>query len=766
MLKACVVSFPELRNVQDIVDTEGDSVPQISWERRYVLLLWLNHLILTPFDLSTISGERYTQPNDKSYTDIQVPPLAADVLELCLTTIGSATKEQTAAASLLVRLCLRPDMLKLGLLAGFIRRTLKLFEHDRDEPDSIHIDIGGLLFLNGIIRGADLQSISQFLPKIYDAIELIFTTEAAGFRSLRSSAVSKKLSIKIQRNIVVQLLKARDTNVMDSEIVRTMMDGMGVLERVVDFLMTSLADRDTQVRYAASKSLAVITTKLDKEMADDIMQAILESYNDDLVFHEGSTNFSAVDPQRWHGLTLTLSHLLFRSSASPALLPDILTTLYFALTFEQRSPTGNSTGGNVRDAANFGLWSLARRYTTAELMSVDNSITTSKSTGETTVKALQQAAYQLLTTACLDSIGNVRRGSSAALQELIGRHPNTIFEGISLVQTVDYQAVGLRSRAMTEVAVKAALLHPSYREVLLENLHGWRGVKAPDARSRRFAAVAVGSLTCLHGTNQDFLRSMDHMTSRLKRTKTRDVEERHGLLLSLAAILNQYIDTTGETSGPVDDDETITSVARIWDLFKTAIRISTKELSLSSPRSELHVEALIALIAALTNCLLKLIAKNKTAGDDNKDTKPNEEAVECFSSCIAHSEAASFHTLPLAATGLLQSFDIRRREEIVESWITVALSFYFDRARLMTLQKMKLARAPNSLGLMLALGSSWGTLFQQERYIVRPGISIRAYYHLDMRTGNALLYKTPFYSNSHVGQLQQRLKYEYMLYAV
>jgi len=319
---------------------------------------------------------------------------------------------------------------------------------------------------------------------------------------------------------------------------------------------------------------------------------------------------------------------------------------------------------------------------------------------------------------------------------------------------------------MTEVAVKAALLHPSYREVLLENLHGWRGVKAPDARSRRFAALAVGSLTCLHGTNQHFLESMDDMTIRLKRTKTRDVEERHGLLLSLAAILNQYIDTTGRTSEPADVDGIIASVARLWDLFKTTIRISPKELSLSSLRSELHVEALIALIAALTNCLLKLMAKNKTAGDDNKETKPNAEAIDCFSSCIAHSEAASVDTLPFAATGLLQSFDIRRREEIVESWITVALSFYLDRARLTTLQKMKLARASNSLGLMLALGSSWGTLFQQERYILRSGISIRAYYHLDMTMMNALLYKTPFYSNSHFGQRQQRSKYEYMLYAV
>lgn len=53
-------------------------------------------------------------------------------------------------------------------------------------------------------------------------------------------------------------------------------------------------------------------------------------------------------------------------------------------------------------------------------------------------------AVQLLLSACLDPAGNIRRGSSAALQELIGRHPNQVTEGIAIVQIVDYQAVGLR----------------------------------------------------------------------------------------------------------------------------------------------------------------------------------------------------------------------------------------------------------------------------------------------------------------------------------
>ena len=150
---------------------------------------------------------------------------------------------------------------------------------------------------------------------------------------------------------------------------------------------------------------------------------------------------------------------MFRSIPSSSLAP-VLAALRLALSFEKRSATSaTSTGTNVRDAANFGIWALARRYTSAELQAI-NLI----SADGLSLPALQTLATDLVVAASLDPAGNVRRGSSAALQELIGRNPDTIAEGIQVVQVVDYHAIALRSRAVEEVAIGAASLSDEYHQ--------------------------------------------------------------------------------------------------------------------------------------------------------------------------------------------------------------------------------------------------------------------------------------------------------------
>ncbi|CRK42033.1 hypothetical protein BN1708_016911, partial [Verticillium longisporum] len=158
------------------------------------------------------------------------------------------------------------------------------------------------------------------------------------------------------------------------------------------------------------------------------------------------------------------------------MLPAIIAALLLALAFEKRSTSGSSVGANVRDAACFGIWALARRYTTAELLAVPTGETTSSSSSSSAPPSiLQRLATELTVTASLDPAGNIRRGASAGLQELIGRHPDTVDKGIWLVLTVDYHAVALRARALHEGALKAAKLSPVYGRALLRGLLDWRG---------------------------------------------------------------------------------------------------------------------------------------------------------------------------------------------------------------------------------------------------------------------------------------------------
>ena len=48
------------------------------------------------------------------------------------------------------------------------------------------------------------------------------------------------------------------------------------LETVIDHLLTAIKDTDTVVRWSAAKGIGRITARLNLEMADDVIEEILE----------------------------------------------------------------------------------------------------------------------------------------------------------------------------------------------------------------------------------------------------------------------------------------------------------------------------------------------------------------------------------------------------------------------------------------------------------------------------------------------------------
>ncbi|RAL66973.1 hypothetical protein DID88_007753 [Monilinia fructigena] len=286
-----------------------------------------------------------------------------------------------------------------------------------------------------------------------------------------------------------------------------------ILNDSVDFILEMLSNRSTPVRLAAN-----------------------------------------TDAFTWHGQILTLSHLLYRHSAPRDLLGEAIALVLKALSYERKSISGSSIGTNVRDAANFGIWALARRYSTAELqdISIECEEFTYPSGTNTTIQIL---ATHLVVSACLDPAGNIRRGSSAALQELIGRHPGTIIEALNLVQIIDYHAVALRSRGILEVAVSASLLSYNthhqvythhYGEALLRALRGWRGVGDTNIVTRRNCAEAFHRINFFRGdqgrsnTYQNSYDTIISLDRQLERLQERQINERHGLLLLLSAAILEY----------------------------------------------------------------------------------------------------------------------------------------------------------------------------------------------------------------------------------
>lgn len=600
-----------------IEESERQADPNTSWtwHERYIVLLWLSQLFFAPFDLSTISSgdaddlDRFTIPGFE-WPD-RIPGITLRVIPLAIKYLAVPGKERDGAKALLVRVAMRKDMQELGILNALIHWALSTLKPSKDDDpaQSPYYYIGTLSFLAGILgSAADTSIMDSYLSTIFEAVQAIGGQENPAFGVINGSALARKMLIKVTRSVVTLILRKLQQTDQDTETV----------EASIGYLLERVADNDTPVRLAASKALSIITLKLEPDMASQVIEAVLESLNRNVLWSKDKSNpsapptrnLAAVDPLEWHGLMLTLSHLLYRRSPPPENLSDIIHALLMGLSFEKRSPSGVSIGTNVRDASCFGIWALARRYSTAELLQVQTQSVLVARGHDSAASILQVIATELVVTASLDPAGNIRRGASAALQELIGRHPDTVEQGIAVVQIVDYHAVALRSRAIHEVALQATRLSPHYGRSLLEATLGWRGIGDMDAGARRVAATSFGSLTAefigaeTSGTLKRFNDSVEQLMPRLKALQVRQVEERHGLLLSLAAVFDLLPSLLKEKqTGSSDKVPVAELVASLEEIL-----LDAKTTKYRKP--ELIAEAAGALVVAAIPALLLVAAKD------------------------------------------------------------------------------------------------------------------------------------------------------------
>lgn len=544
----------------------------MTWEERYVMLLWLSHLMLAPFELVSMSIEKQNRVEPGSSLDLGVlPGIASDVVPLAFSQLGSSGKEQQAACTLLVRLVLRKDMQAHLLPTKVVDFAVHQLLFDQTLADgSPYRALGLLLLLYGILNSGSDSEVAPFLEKIFHCASKIASATSSHHKVISSFAPARKLLLKMMRVVLTHGISLSQGSEPIPEDVLNLM-----LEESIQFFIDILSDKDAPVRMAAAKALSIIALKLNDEMSAEVIEAVLGSLQENVLLEDPRTqkllpftdrvrsetsgmkrNISAVDPLKWHGLMLSLSHFLFRRSPPPYMLNNIVHALILGLEFEQRSFVGTSLGIGVRDAACFGLWALARKYSTSELASVDiSNYAEARALGlDKSQSVLQLLACKLATSACSDPSGNIRRGSSAALQELIGRHPDTVLNGIAIVQTIDYHAVARLSRAMIEVSGQAATLDQVYHQALFQAFTEWRGARAVDANQRRWAATSMRNLT--KGMSApDQLQFVDAVQRQLLDLKAINIGStagaRHGLLLALSSGIESLAETT-PSSGLAD----------------------------------------------------------------------------------------------------------------------------------------------------------------------------------------------------------------------
>ncbi|KAL8897782.1 MAG: hypothetical protein Q9207_007029 [Kuettlingeria erythrocarpa] len=638
-----------------------DVANALSWEEKYVMLLWLSHLAQTPFDLASISSSgSNTAPSTPidSRLIIGLPSVASRMLALGLRYLVSASKEHQAARALLVRLCMRPDMNRLGVKKSCVDWALySLNGLERGGGyASIYSLTGILSFLAGFINSCDSASASSFLVAVLEYTQDLVASKSSHTKLAYGFATVRKLVIKIHRASAVHLLSGCSLPATNGD------DELPLLGTIVDHLMTCLGDKDNLVRFSASKALSVIAQKLDPEMAEQLLDGLAERLQEDVRLTDSDSNdaplrqdLSTADPLQWHGLILTLSHLLFRHSAPKGKLTVILGLLVHALNFEQRSSTGASTGSGVRDAACFGMWSVARRYTTEELSQVATWPIRSRIYPGIDTSVFRLLASELVLTATLDPEGNIRRAASAALQELIGRHPQKVPYGIDLVQTVDYQAVGLRSRAMITVAAKAAHLDDLYLSAVCNGLLSWRAINSPDAATRRRTADMIGERFRLHG-----YAPLAPLQQLIESPTIRPLDEWHGIYLAFAAIFPQ---SPSLFSSSRLVNYYAVSGSKIHLLQKDA-PLSDVDISSAGKKGHLAAEALCTAVSALgktaDECMSMISApRSPSSASQSPRYEPLDDASPTPSHGIATSTVynTSLETLWYHRTIIEASFE-------------------------------------------------------------------------------------------------------------
>lgn len=660
----------------------SDELRRLVWEERYVMLIWLSHLLLAPFDLISISNDDIPIPD--GYLDRlkplspRTPAVTKSLLSVSLKYVDVSGKEREAATALLARLALRGDMLPLGVLDSLMEWSFSILQPTgTNEPPSLYTCIGVLSFLSRLAASGQADGFGSLVEPIFERTLRLSQEQSSVSTLIRSSALARKIMIKILRSASVMALTLNESGSFSDDKVSS------ILEEVIDYFLVSLADKDTPVRFAASKALSIITLKLNPDMAVDIIDAVTGSLEENILYEKRDgtivapfearkiginmlkRNLSAVDAQQWQGLILTLGHLLFRRAPPTHQLLNVLQPLLSGLDFEQRSSTGGSVGTGVRDASCFGIWALSRKYTTQELLALDpRAINTPSNQKETSI--LQMLAVELVCAACVDPSGNIRRGSSAALQELIGRHPNTIAEGISLVQVVDYHAVARRSRAMIDVSKATASLDEVYWGPLVESLMRWRGIGSPDADSRRHSANAIGTLSVQksYSTLSVVLQQLLHKLSSLPRN---DVETRHGCMLSIASTIDAYLCQREVEVDSFDSSDVSTQIAKIWGIFGSSFGPSKDDLTLQSSRPELTAEASARLIHSLSRTATA-ISPGAQAAQPSASSLDN--ARETLLLCISRGEDIAIETSSDAISELFPLLPLDKQEETAQSWFS------------------------------------------------------------------------------------------------
>ena len=213
------------------------------------------------------------------------------------------------------------------------------------------------------------------------------------------------------------------------------------VEDAIGRLIESLGHSSTLVRWSAAKGVGRVAERLPALCADDVLDAILETFDD------------VERDNCWHGGCLALAELARRGLLLPHRLRDVVPYVVVAIQYDlQRGH--KSVGAHVRDAACYTYWAFARAYSPTILRPF-----------------LRELSESVMLTSLFDREVNCRRAASAAFQEAVGRQgAHNVPHGIEILTTADFFSLGNRRDAYTSIARTIAQFE-EYRRLILRHLY-------------------------------------------------------------------------------------------------------------------------------------------------------------------------------------------------------------------------------------------------------------------------------------------------------
>ena len=322
------------------------------WESQYTLWNWIGILSLVPFDCSVVADET----------------LAATLIQLAKINLSHTGPSREVSASSLASWLSRPDMEK-NQLPDFIKWTKDVLDGYIKRPNdqsNIFRTMGALQTIVTILKVSNAERstlIELFTPSLWES-----TTKIS--EGYPSNIILRKLLLKWWTRLSCAFLPPRiapwryqrGSRSLKDNLRQAAEDGKAdgntnpssaylgenveeqkceniffVPDQVEDAMgqvISGLSDPSTVVRWSAAKGIGRITERLPALCGEDVLDAVLELFNDIEKDHA------------WQGACLALAELARRGLLLPHRLHEVMPRLCQAVHVSDRPFSANYLQGN------------------------------------------------------------------------------------------------------------------------------------------------------------------------------------------------------------------------------------------------------------------------------------------------------------------------------------------------------------------------------------------------------------------------------------